>query len=983
MLPLLLAAAALLARPAAGQVRPDLLWRTLERGPIRVHFTPELEALARRSLVNAEWAYAQLSRELPAPRGYVDVVVADNVDYANGFATPFPTSRIVVYARPPVDQMELRNHEDWNRILVTHEMVHVFQLDRASGWWGLAQRVFGRAAPFFPHVYAPNWLLEGVAVHYESRLLAGGRLNGTEFPAQVHALAADDALPPLDGIAAPRPYFPQGNTPYVFGAYLVRGLMEANPSLGEAESMARLLDRMSRRILPWRLDASAREATGTSFSAQYRRWRDSLHANVAAPSENADVRTLTDHGFTAAYPRFDPSDPRVIHYVADDTRQNPGRYQLWDRENNPARRRAGRRNSVDAHAPLGGVHGVYAELDRTDPYTVRSDLYLSRGTRRERRTVEGRISHPDASVVHGGIVAVRSQPGTTDLVLFAPGAESPPRVLAAGSATHTFSEPRFSRAGDFVAAARWDYGGRTSVVVLDTAGVERQRFAPRVRDGNGRLAVVSAPAWLPGDTLLLFVSDHEGRPMVYRGDLRSGAYQRLWATATALRSPDASSTGERLVATELRANGWAVVTRPMPELPAMPDAPPADERVESVAPPSGAEDLPVQGYRPLVHALPRWWLPSVATADDNAYLVGFTTGGRDLVSRHNWLASAWQDLTRPEQSLIAGYAYAGLGNPVLSLAWEREWSHFQLVNTLDEPLGQLALASDVVSASLLFSRPRVRLSSFATLGGELERIGYRVDPASLASQYDPGTFDSELFPRVVASVGFSTMQRPGLSVSVEDGVSTQFTVRHRFREGAGGQPDDRSAVSDAILRGTVAKSLPLPGYARHVLALRGAYGVADPESFEPFEVGGVSGSALELLPGLSYGDPARTFFVRGFAEGIQRGDRAAAMSAEYRAPLARVGRGYRLLPLFLQKLSALAFADAGAAWCDGLATGRRPCGSDGGRTWLASAGGELVFDAALEYDVLYRFRLGAAHALRGPVGVVGGTTIYFTLGNTF
>ena len=181
-------------RAVDAQVRPDLEWRTLGNERIRVHFTPDLEVLARRTLANASWAYDQLAAELRAPRGIVDIVVADNVDYANGYATPYPSNRMVVYARPPVDEPTLRNHADWNRILVTHEMVHIFHLDRVRGIWALGQRVFGRAAPLFPNRYGPNWLTEGIAVHYESRLTGAGRLGGTEFPALVRALAQSNAL---------------------------------------------------------------------------------------------------------------------------------------------------------------------------------------------------------------------------------------------------------------------------------------------------------------------------------------------------------------------------------------------------------------------------------------------------------------------------------------------------------------------------------------------------------------------------------------------------------------------------------------------------------------------------------------------------------------------------------------------------------------------------------------------------------------------
>ncbi|HUX35352.1 MAG TPA: hypothetical protein VMV51_15880, partial [Gemmatimonadaceae bacterium] len=97
----LLFAAALLGAlaPAAAraQLAPNADWHTITTAHFRVHFTPATESLARRAAANAETAYAQLSRELTPPRGTIDLVVADNYDLTNGYATPFPTNRIVIY----------------------------------------------------------------------------------------------------------------------------------------------------------------------------------------------------------------------------------------------------------------------------------------------------------------------------------------------------------------------------------------------------------------------------------------------------------------------------------------------------------------------------------------------------------------------------------------------------------------------------------------------------------------------------------------------------------------------------------------------------------------------------------------------------------------------------------------------------------------------------------------------------------------------
>ncbi len=963
-------------RALDAQVRPDLEWRTIGNERIRVHFTPGLEVLARRTLANASWAYAQLAAELRAPRGIVDIVVADNVDYANGYATPYPSNRIVVYARPPVDEPTLRNHADWNRILVTHEMVHIFHLDRVGGIWALGQRVFGRAAPLFPNRYGPNWLTEGIAVHYESRLTGAGRLGGMEFPALVRALAQSNALPTLDAITTPRPFFPGANTPYLLGAYLVDRAVRNDPARAPGELMARLIDETSGRINPWRLDASARAAVGTSFTALYAAWRDSvvLAADVAAT--DAASATRTRGAWNAASPRF--GSDGTLRVVLDDVRRMPGLYEL---EPNGQVRRIARRNSVDANAPLDDTRTIYAEWDRTDPYSVRSDLYLGTGRARRRLSADARIAMPDVHGASGRIVAVRTEPGTTDLVML-DDADGAPKVIARGSLDRNWSDPRWSRDGRLVAASRWERGGRTSIVVLDTEGRELQSFSPKATDRAERRALVASPVWLPGDSLLLFTSDHEGVPRVYRGDVRTGAIAMLWNTTTALRAPDVSRDGTRLAALELRADGWALVTRAMPEVNVLlshSTEPP--DSASGFRAPTGIDSLTLATrYRARTTLRPTWWLPSMDQSDEGFMRVGVLTGGHDVLGRHAWQANVRRDVQRPEYSAGFGYSWAGLGNPVLSAGFTQDWVHGAIVDTSGARVGTISRRSSTFSGSLYAVRPRIRFTSYALVVPELEVRSYRTTPEELLDQLNaPELRDVDLRPSVAVALGISTMQRPGLSVSVEDGVAAQASWRTRFKGAR-----DGGEAHEAILEGSAAKSIPLPGFARHVIAVRGAHGLASSNSTNLFDIGGVSGSSLEVLPGLSLGGTRRTFFVRGFAPGTLLGNRAAAGSVEYRAPLARVGRGIGLVPASLRTLSVLGFVDAGSAWCSETVASSPICdAARPAQSWVTSAGGELVFDTALQYDVLYRMRLGLAVPMRGVERAPRSATVYFTFGSTF
>jgi hypothetical protein len=272
----------------------------------------------------------------------------------------------------------------------------------------------------------------------------------------------------------------------------------------------------------------------------------------------------------------------------------------------------------------------------------------------------------------------------------------------------------------------------------------------------------------------------------------------------------------------------------------------------------------------------------------------------------------------------------------------------------------------------------MRTYSSLSLGVGLEARGYATDPAPLI-QGLPDVYSSRpRYPSLFASAGWSNTRRPALAISPEDGVSLSASARERWRPGAGEAARGRTAIG--VARGY--KSLDLPGYAHHVLAFRVAGGVATGTDDE-LRLGGTSGGAVDLLPGLTLGTGQRTFGVRGFPADAARGRRAVGGAVEYRAPLTLPARGFGLFPVFLARSSVSVFAEGASAWCPPSVIGTCEA-RDSGRRTIASAGAELNLDAALQYDVPYRFRLGVASPVAGTRYFGGGRVgAFFTLGLSF
>src|SRR5512133_790647 len=245
-------AIALVLWPVLGtaQVAPNLDWRTLKTQHFYVHLNPPTENLARRIAADAGRAYAELSKELHPPRGMIDVVISDDVDFSNGSATPTPTNRIIVYANPPVSESALRYTNDWGQLVITHELTHIFHLDRTRKLWSLGQKIFGRAPLLFPNTYSPSWLVEGLAVYEESKLTGAGRIEGSEHRMIARAAALDHGFPAIGSLSLAQPHFPFGETSYSFGSLFIDYLAKTR---GESH-VREFVDKSAANLIPYLVD---------------------------------------------------------------------------------------------------------------------------------------------------------------------------------------------------------------------------------------------------------------------------------------------------------------------------------------------------------------------------------------------------------------------------------------------------------------------------------------------------------------------------------------------------------------------------------------------------------------------------------------------------------------------------------------------------------------------------------------------------------
>ncbi|HEY2375509.1 MAG TPA: hypothetical protein VGH98_05995 [Gemmatimonadaceae bacterium] len=976
----------MLASLAHAQVSPNKKYYTIRTPHFYVHFTAATEPTARRVAVDAERAYSELASELHPPRGPIDVLISDDADYSNGSATPFPTNRIVVYANPPIQSSSLRFTDDWGAMVITHELTHIFHLDRTRGLWKIGQDLFGRSPYLFPNEYSPSWLTEGLAVYYESRFTGAGRIEGSEHRMIARASAVDHSFPSLSQASLADPRFPFGEAAYAYGSLFIDYLSKTRG----ADAVHRFVEKASADIIPFWIDLPARQGFGVSFSRAYGEWRDSIFRSLIQlnPSTPALVgwRDLTREGVLVSFPRW--LGDSSLAFTGTSGRDV---YAAWSVDLAGRRERIGRRNSESpqVRTPDGGL--LYAQLELTSPYEVRSDLYVQHGGRERRLTWGARLSVPDVRS-DGEIVSVQTVPGGMRLVRVSPdGRRITP--LTSGGLNEQWNEPRWSSRGDRIAAIRWRYGGISEVVVIDSAGRELRVF------GTGH-SVQATPSWARADSVVLYSSDRSGTAQIYVMSLDEGRGFPISNSIAGVFEPVVHERTSRpltadrpafeIAAVSLRGDGYHLGVAPCCFF--SPPTPNVTQAGATSVPAIGIDSSPARPYSPWRQLVPRYWEPSLNQGmNPGQPRIGVETSANDIIRRHAWDA-AFQVPT--DNSGVTGglaYSYAGFGLPVIDLFASRDWTRLGDVvdNTPQQNVvGAIRRRIDDAELDASWIHPRYRSAFVVTAGTGVENYKYVGVPDGTLQLIDTtGIFRSRVFPRVLLGAQYVRTQAAPYSISPEDGFTIGATARERWRTDLA-----NSATLSTVAALTGYKSLNLPGFAHHVLAVRAAAGWRDDRSTDYFEVGGTSGTPVTIIAGYTVGEGARDFGVRGFEPASLLGTRAVAGSAEYRLPLVMPGRGLATLPFFLQRASLSFFSDYGSAWCPGALTGlvcTQALDDRYGLTqhrWIASYGAELNLSAAvLSWDSPYRFRFGVAAPYHddGLFVAAKKVSVYFASGLSF
>jgi hypothetical protein len=746
---------------------------------------------------------------------------------------------------------------------------------------------------------------------------------------------------------------------YVYGSLLFDYLSRTR---GPA-SIRDFVERGAKTLFPFVLTGTSRGAFGESFQTAWEHWRDSLVREMKIPHQVMPAwQQLTPTGRLALFPRW--LGDTALLYFGNNGREMPAAYRvsLNGREEN-----IGRRNGIGANVRLSDGTILFSQPDYLDPYHLRQDLYVQRGDEQIRLTRGARLSSPDVRA-DGEVIAVQDVPASSRLVrISSRGGKINP--ITSGAIDTQWMDPRWSPQGSRIVAVE-QTRGISQIVVLDESGGRLMSF-------GASHSINSQPSWSPDGASIYFSSERNGMPQIFVANITATPVRvaRLSDAATGIFSPEVSPDGTKLATVLFLADGDHIGVAPIPQPVGYSDTDSSQSgsrsgcttcvAIAAGLPPLGvADSSTATRYSPWLSLLPRYWIPVFGGTSTDGSFFGAATSGYDIVSRHQYAIEVHRNVRFDENAAWLWYRYAGLGLPLIDLSASQDFSHDILYTGTAgnfTNVGNFIERDRILSLQATFVRPRFRSYSLASIGGEIESYAYSTRPDTLIQQLSSFYTTSPTFPAIIASLGWSNAQRPDLSISPEDGISATVRGRQRWQSGTSG-----SSTRSVIGVTSVYKSLDLPGFAHHVLALRGAGGLTDERSPDRFEAGGISGTSLEVFPGVPVGQERRTFGVRGYPAGAEGGIRAYSAALEYRAPLAAPSRGFRFIPVFIDKASLTFFGETGRAFCpaSASASGTGICrASDAANPVMTAAGAELNLDTGLQLDVAARVRFGIAFPL--------------------
>ena len=925
---------------------PSLVWRTVETSHFEVHYHEPLGDVARKVAVSAERAHATLTAALRhRPSGKTHIVIMDDTDSSNGYASVVPRNQIVLYASAPSDTSVLGDTDDWLYNLTSHEYTHIVHLDTIGGLPSLVNRVMGKV--WAPNQVQPRWVIEGLATYEESKRSSSGRTRHALFDTYLRVATQGGVDRRLDEVSNIPRGWPHSNAAYLYGSHFLKYVFDR---YGDDKAATMSHDYGSTAI-PYGLNRSIERATGRRFVQLYDDWRAYREARYALQAEAVDRRGRRE-GRRLTFTGESNINP---HYTGD------GRHIVWQRGD-------GYSEGQFRIMPVGdnaGRSSTYAVLERTGAFDLLPDGSMiveqtrayrtsydfqelhrwDRATGQMEALSHGmRLSDPDVSPDQSAVAFAMNGRSRRQLAVMPLRRDARPRVLWRGESRfdQAFS-PDWSPDGRHIAFSAWREGGMRDILVVDAAsGQVRQLSRDRAQDIE--------PAWSRDGKYVFFASDRSGIYNIYAWEL---AGDRVWQVSDVIGcalSPEVSPDGRRMVYQGFDSDGYELFEIDLDPSTWTPAPPIIDDRPDAIE--IRADEATVsrsRPYRPLETLAPSAYTVGLVL-NSLGQALNLRTVGDDVVGHHSYDLAATIGLDYRGVNVGGSYAYRRLW-PSLSLAATRSVNRRggYIVDGTNLRFDEEALRGTFSVGLPIFRRPDASssinidydLDWLRNLDGQL----HEDDPNDITPQLP----ETDLLLAGVA-LRWSYSDARSFTYTIGPQVGKDLTASLRVDHPAVGSAAHSLTMT---YRATWYRQIPLAWHPSLMVRVAGGLRATDRPRVEQFALGGAPDaqdlvrSVIDNLRAQSSG------YLRGYPVRAVVGQQYHLINSEVRQELWSIERGVSTLPFYLRRLHAAALVDAGNAFDGPIEPSELKVG----------VGGALRLDFTLGYGLPGSLDLGYARGL--------------------
>ena len=907
ILPLVLAAILFLcASSAIAKFDPSFDWTTLETPHFLVHYHQGGEELAKKAAVIAEDVHSRLVPRIRwEPRDKTRLVLVDAMDEANGYTSPIPYNEVVLFLTPPSGGpgFGLTAYDDWLRMLITHEYTHILQLDMVTGGPAVLQKILGRI--YFPNLFQPVWMIEGLATYEETEQTNGGRGRSPGAEMVIRAAALENAFPTLGQASVFPDSWPSGQVPYLFGQAFTRHLAERYGR----EKLAEISTVYSGRWFPFLVTSTGRKVLKADYQDLWDEWLKGLEVRYAKQRDEISAKgltpskKLTNRGFMNTSPAYSP-DGTLIAYAVGYGDEYPGIY-LTRTDGSGETKIAenvfpGSASGTTFAWNREGTKLFYTKIEIIRNTGYYDDLYFyDLASAREVRLTKGlRGRDPALSPDNSKLLFVMNRMGMTRLAMLdlakgskGPAGEKDIIPLTPWSAEQ-YETPCFSPDGSRIAVGLRQAAGYRDIRLLDMNG-------NTLEDITHDKAIDVGPAWSRDGKYLYFSSDRSGIFNIHAYELET---KKLFSVTNVLGgafSPSPAPDGKTIAFAAYGSRGYdihATATDPA----AWKLAEPYTDQYPSAS----YEEKPVETssrpYSPLSTIYPRFWLPWFGSSSASGTLYGGLTFGQDAVQRHRYTASALYGPRNSRHWYGIDYFYDGFYPTIHLHASDTDITYGDF---LIDHQGKKDYIERDKTFGLAFIVPVIKTARQQQL-----TIGYRWKELSRLTDLPPwSNYTGPLPAEGNLSSGrlvyqYNSSRQFAYSISPEQGRTFELGAE-RFHKSLGSDFEFTKYTADWH------EYVVLP-FKHHVLLARAFAGTSTGESLPQgaYQLGGDNPGDMTLSLN------ERTVTLRGYSANALRGRKAALGSLEYRFPVTNLEKGWNTKPFFYRRFHGAVFFEAGNAW---------------------------------------------------------------------